>query len=483
MFNGAALPRFYLNDCEVSETDLAPDVTVLDYLREHQRKCGTKEGCASGDCGACTVVVARVNDSGGLSYESVNSCITFMGSLHATQLITVEDLQQDGVLHPAQQAMVECHGSQCGFCTPGFVMSLFALWKNAAELPDASLHDAIERYLGGNLCRCTGYRPIVDAAQRMLAQQDKKDQFELREAQIIRQLSAIDALTPVAQYYRPATIAALCDLRGRLPQARLVAGSTDLALEVTQKLVAQEVLIDVSYVDELDYFRREQDQLIIGAGLSLSDFTEAIEPLFPDIAALMLRFGSQQVRNRGTVGGNIANASPIGDLPPVLLALNASLVLQSSRGVRELPLQDFFIDYRQTALADDEIVAAIKVPVCGGFDRAPELKVYKISKRHDDDISAVCAVFCVLMEGETIAGFRAAFGGMAAIPKRALELEKSLHGQTLCEQTIKKGIDALAVDYQPISDVRASASYRSRVAGNLLYRLANDLADNAVVSA
>ncbi len=472
------MPHFYLNDTEVRETTLPPDLTILDYLRERQRKCGTKEGCASGDCGACTVVVARLDDNGALSYQALNSCISFAGSLHATQLITVEDLQEGSQLHPAQQAMVECHGSQCGFCTPGFVMSLFALWKNAAQLKDQSRHAAIERYLGGNLCRCTGYRPIVAAAEDMLAQTGLTDQFEQHEAQTIKQLAAIAPESDDNGYYRPATIDQMCELRRRLPQARIVAGATDLALEVTQKLVRFDALIDAGSVRELNHCQIEDGQIIIGAGLSLSDFTDAIEPCFADVAALMLRFGSQQVRNRGTVGGNIANASPIGDLPPVLIALNATLVLQSRRGVRDLPVEAFFLDYRNTALAEDEIVRAVKVPLRGGFARAPQLKVYKISKRIDDDISAVCAVFSVLMKGNQIEDISAAFGGMAAVPRRAALLENALRGQTLNATVIEKGVEAVGLDYQPISDVRASAHYRRRVAGNLLYRLADELIES-----
>ncbi len=469
------MPHFYLNDTEVLETALPPDLTVLDYLRERRRKCGTKEGCASGDCGACTVVVARLNDDGDLNYEAINSCIAFAGSLHASQLITVEDLQHEGQLHPAQQAMVDCHGSQCGFCTPGFVMSLFALWKNAAQLKDESTHASIERYLGGNLCRCTGYRPIVDAAEKLLATTVYADQFEQQKAQTIKNLSAISAQSDDNQYYRPADISELCEMRARLPQARIVAGATDLALEVTQKLARLDALIDVNTVADFNQCHIDGDHMVVGAGLSLSDFADAIKPVFPDVASLMLRFGSQQVRNRGTVGGNIANASPIGDLPPVLIALNATLVLQSSRGIRELSIEDFFLDYRKTALKEDEVVRAVRVPMHGGFDQAPQLKVYKISKRLDDDISAVCAVFSVVMSGDKIEQISSAFGGMAAIPRRASALEKICRGQTLNEALIKKGGEALERDFQPISDVRASAHYRRRVAGNLLYRLADEL--------
>lgn len=468
--------QFYLNRQAVTEASLNPDLTLLDYLREQRRKCGTKEGCASGDCGACTVVLARVSEDGStLQYDAVNSCITFAGAAHGAQVICVEDLQQDGQLHPAQQAMVDCHGSQCGFCTPGFVMSLFALYKQPVCADADALDASIEQFLGGNLCRCTGYRPIIDAARRMLQREDRQDQFDRLAQQTIKALTAITPIPVDNGYYRPATVAELCRLRSEVPAARLVAGATDLALEVTQQLRPLEALISVKSVTELNYFRIDNKEIKIGAGLSLADLATHMADRLPDITALLLRFGSQQVRNNGSVGGNIANASPIGDLPPVFLALQARVVLQSVRGSRELALADFFIDYRRTALAKDEIVAELIVPDNGGFSARPIFKAYKISKRHDDDISAVCAVFSVVMQGDTIQSICAAFGGMAAIPKRAPALEQALRGRPLSETLLQQGAAALATDFQPITDMRASAAYRKRVSENLLIRLANDL--------
>ena len=467
--------RFLLNNIIVEEDDLPADLTVLDYLRNYRQLTGTKEGCASGDCGACTVVVASVQNER-LHYESINSCISFVGALHGKQLITVEHLAQGKKLHPVQQAMVVCHGSQCGFCTPGFVMSLFSMAKQGA-VQSASARAHIDEHLGGNLCRCTGYRPIIDAAESVLqiGSDTSADHFSENESAVIKQLQSIQDTPSKDGFFRPKTLADIFLLREQYPEAPLLAGGTDLALEVTQKLNQYPAIICLKNVTELDYCRSERDYWQIGSAYTLSNFLSFFGALNPDIKRLLQRFGSTQVRNQGTVGGNIANASPIGDLPPLCIALGAQVMLASTSGERMLPLEEFFIDYKKTALQRGEIVSGLRIPHAAldtNDGENTQCKVFKISKRNDDDISAVCAVFCFQLDGERIKHIKAAFGGMAAIPKRALHLEKALLGQALTESVLAAAHDALAKDFQPITDARASADYRLQVSGNLLRRMA-----------
>lgn len=471
--------RFLLNDKVVEEVDLPADLTVLDYLRNRQQLTGSKEGCASGDCGACTVVVAAPVD-GRLAYESINSCIAFVGDLHGKQLITVEHLAQGDQLHPVQQAMVDCHGSQCGFCTPGFVMSLFSMTKQSDIKPGASLRQQIDEHLGGNLCRCTGYRPIVDAATLAInnSVDQPSDQFTENENAVIETLQSIKDESIQRNFHRPRQLTDLYALRKQYPDAPLLAGGTDLALEVTQNLKQYPNIICLKNIAELNYRRSIDDQWLIGAGYTLSDFLSYFGALNSDIKTLLQRFGSTQVRNQGTVGGNIANASPIGDLPPLCIALGAELVLESEHGKRQIALEDFFINYKKTALKPDEIVSELRIPhraLKTSADNNPQCKVYKISKRNDDDISAVCAVFSYQMDGDRIKEIKVAFGGMAAIPKRAIHLEDALRGKALTAAVLVAADSALAQDFQPISDARASAEYRLQVSRNLLRRLALEI--------
>jgi len=471
--------QFLLNDKLVVEENLAPDLTVLDYLRDHCELTGTKEGCASGDCGACTAVLVSIQDDR-LIYRSLNTCITFVENLHGKQLVTVEYLACEDKLHPVQQAMVDCHGSQCGFCTPGFVMSLYALWQNKKSVStDPSPRKVINEYLGGNLCRCTGYQPIINAARLALQSPVADDAEDVRHnpdnPETIRLLKSIAPAPQNDGFYRPSTIAEVCELRARLPAARLLAGGTDLTLEITQGLHKFTDIISLDSVRELSYCHGVGDEWRIGAGLSLMDFQGFFGPLSKDLDALMHRFGSMQVRNQGTVGGNIANASPVGDLAPVFIALNATLVLQSSGKERTVALQDFFGSYKKTLLGVNEIVREIRLPksVFSGDQSAEQsiIKIYKISKRMDDDISAVLAAFWLQMNNGIITDTRIAFGGMAAIPQRATAIESALRGQKLNAGTLLKAQQAVEQDFQPIDDARASADYRLQVSRNLLQRL------------
>ncbi|MGO2567181.1 MAG: xanthine dehydrogenase small subunit [Serratia proteamaculans] len=456
--------QFLLNQTLKNERAIDPNTTVLNYLRRDLGRCGTKEGCASGDCGACTVVLAEP-DGEQLRYRSVNACLTFVSALHGKQLITVEDLKQQGELHSVQQAMVDCHGSQCGFCTPGFVMSMFCLQKNGA----AYQREQAQQALAGNLCRCTGYRPILAAAQQAC---DNKtpDSFDHHQQQTLQRLQAIPAATPLAaagkRCLQPQTLEELATLYQQHPQAKLLAGGTDLALEVTQRHQDLPLMIAIGQIAALKQVSRQDDRLILGAGAALSDLYPLLADYHPAFGELLARFASQQIRNQGTLGGNIANASPIGDGAPLLLALDARLILHRGATQRELPLNDFFIDYRQTALQPGEFIESIVLPATAPAD----FRAWKVSKRLEDDISAVCGAFNLTLEQGIIRDARLAFGGMAATPKRARLCEQQLVGQPWRRATIELAVQALAQDFTPLSDFRASSAYRLLVAQNLLRR-------------
>ena len=450
-----------------------PTLTVLRWLREHAGLTGTKEGCAEGDCGACTVVLGEP-DGDAIRYRAVNACILFVHALDGKQLITVEDLAApDGALHPVQQAMVDAHGSQCGFCTPGFVMSLFALYKADAAPDRQTILDA----LAGNLCRCTGYRPIIEAAVRMHGS-GTADQFTAAQAADLALLKTIQRDETLAvedagrRLFAPVSVDALAALCVAHPDAVLLAGGTDVGLWVTKEHRSLDTVIYVGDVAALREIH-ERDGAIeigaieIGAAATYTDAFPVLARHYPDFGALLRRLGALQVRNTGTIGGNIGNASPIGDTPPVLIALGATVVLRHGDKERDVPLEDFFVDYRQTVLALGEFIQAIRVPAS-----APERRFgcYKVSKRFDQDISAVCGAFVVTRDGDKVSDARLCYGGMAATPKRAGGAEAALRGKPWNEATVRAAMVALDGDFAPLTDFRASADYRRRVAANLLYR-------------
>ena len=463
--------RFLLNRELRQEQQLDPNMTVLNYLRTQAGKTGTKEGCASGDCGACTVVIGEL-DGDAIRYKSVNACLTFLSSLHGKQLLTVEDLKDGDKLHPAQQAMVDCHGSQCGFCTPGFVMSMFALGKNVGQEAEKASKEEVQEALAGNLCRCTGYRPIVDACDAMF-ENAGPDQFDRDHDEIVARLKklTIDEQPSLVdghkRAFNPRSIDELAELYQANPKARLVAGGTDLALEVTQFHREIETLIYLGDIDQLKAVEVFDDRIELGAAAPLTDCYQALYADYPDFGALLHRFASLQIRNQGTLGGNIGNASPIGDSPPALIALDAEVVLRHGDNQRTLALKDYFIDYKVTAQQPGEFIEKVIVPraSANGIFRS-----YKISKRIDDDISAVLGCFNLQIDNGVISSARVAFGGMAAIPKRAEACEAALIGQPWNLETVERARAALAQDFSPISDFRASKEYRLLTAGNLLTR-------------
>ena len=463
--------RFLLGDEQRELTDIDPTMTVLRYLREFEGRVGSKEGCAEGDCGACTVVLAEVGHGAGgdaLTYRAVNACIQFLPTLDGKQLLTVEDLKSaDGALHPVQQSMVDNHGSQCGFCTPGFVMSLHALYQQGGSQDRLEIDNA----LAGNLCRCTGYGPIV-AAARAMTEYDAPAPGGLPEAEVIAQLKDWQVGDGVSldwqgrKYFAPRTTEALAAIYKHHTEANILAGGTDIGLWVTKQHRRLQTVIYIGEVEDLNNLEVVDGVLRIGAGVTYEKAITTINEHFPEFGEIMRRIGSRQIRNVGTIGGNVANGSPIGDSPPALIALGARLVLRCGPDSREMALEDFFVDYGNQDRQPGEFVERIDVPLAASDQM---FRCYKISKRFDQDMSAALGAFAVTLNDDgNVADARICFGGMAATPKRAAATEAALLGKPWTEATVLAAAGQMTNDYTPLTDMRARAGYRMKVAQNLL---------------
>ncbi len=441
--------RFLLNGRPETVADASPTTTLLDWLREKRGLTGTKEGCNEGDCGACTVTVAGIED-GQLVHRALNACILFLPQLDGRSVTTVEGIAAtDGTLHPVQAAMVEHHGSQCGFCTPGIVMSLYAAHRGGRRD-----HDDV---LAGNLCRCTGYAPIVRAAEAAAA--------DAVPGWLPDEVPGLAALETGATAERPTDLDAFADWYAANPDAVLVAGATDVGLWVTKGLRDLAPVAFLGGLTALQAIEADDTGIRIGAGVTLARLRGFVAGRYPAFAELIRRFGSVQVRNAATIGGNIANGSPIGDGPPALIALGATLTLRRGSARRTLPLEDFFLGYGRQDRQPGEFVESLFVPA-----QENRLRCYKLSKRFDQDISAVCGCFNVSLDGETVAAARIAFGGMAATPKRAGAVEAAITGRPWTLETVTAALPAFAEDFRPIDDMRASAAYRLQAARNMLLR-------------
>ncbi|WP_366658447.1 xanthine dehydrogenase small subunit [Fodinicurvata sp. EGI_FJ10296] len=457
--------RFLLNGAARCVPDVPRTRTMLQHLRLHERLTGTKEGCAEGDCGACTVMVGTPREGHGFDWRAVNGCILLLTEVADRAVVTVEGLGDNDTLHPVQSAMVESHGSQCGYCTPGFIMSMAA--HRAAGLPDTD--DAIHETLSGNLCRCTGYRPIVDAL-RTAAPAPLAADREADWSAALATLSADDRLdVPVSVDQLDAMLAAN-------PGLRLLAGGTDLGVAIAKDAADPGAMVPVSRIPELRQTEIDRDIVTIGAAVTYADALPILDEAAPAIAAMVRRIGSRQIRNAGTIGGNLCNASPIGDSAPALLALGATVMLRSARGRREVALEDFFTAYRQTVLTPGEYLEWIR------FRRPPAdqvYRVYKLSKRYDQDISTISMAASIDRSDGVVTGARLAFGGMAATPSRAPAAEAALTGTALDGRAVEAAAAALSRDFQPLSDFRGSAAYRMAAAAGLLRRLSLEVGADA----
>ena len=504
--------RFFHRGKVVEVSGAHPTRSVLDWLREDARCTGTKEGCNEGDCGACTVVIGELAGAGnvsgegavgGLNLQTVNACIQFLPTLHGKALFTVEDLKAQcemkrdpaqhekhavRQLHPVQQAMVDCHGSQCGFCTPGFVMSLWSTYEHHQAGGTQPTRQQLADDLSGNLCRCTGYRPILDAGQRMF----DLPAVRLDTAPAVAALTGLQreatftyaapwtgnlagaatasgtTLPRIDRYHAPKTLDELATLREQNPKAQLLAGSTDVGLWVNKQFRDLGDIIYVGDVGAMKVVEERGDTLYIGAGASLESAYGALAQRVPALTDVWLRFASPPIRHAGTMGGNVANGSPIGDSPPVLMALDADIELRRGEHVRWMPLSEFYIDYMKSHMQPGEFVQGLVVPLAA---MRRQVRVYKISKRFDCDISALCAGFAIELDGDIVKEVRLAFGGMAATVKRAAQAEAALVGKPWSQASVKAAKLALAQDFKPLSDMRASAAYRLQVAQNLIQRL------------
>lgn len=461
--------RFVLDGAVVEAEGVAATTTLLDYLRERQACTAVKEGCAEGDCGACTVAVGSL-EGDGIHWQAVNSCIRFVPTLDGTEVVTAQGVDaEDGTLHPVQQAMVDCHGSQCGFCTPGFVMSLFAHYVNSDGV--APSRESVLTALSGNLCRCTGYRPIIDAGLRM-ADYPAPARWSVADAGAPERVARLRGMQrshglSLPGFKAPLSLEAFAREYEAHPDALILAGGTDIGLWVTKQLRQLPPMLYLGSVAELKTIAPVGDALEIGAAVSLEQAFSVLKTHYPQLEELSRRFASRPIRNSGTLCGNVANGSPIGDAMPALIALGATLCLRKGAARREIPLEDFYLGYQKKDLGPGEFVEKIRIPLSGGFTY---FSLYKVSKRIDQDISAVCAGLAVTVSDGVVTAARLAYGGMAAVPKRAYHGEQALLGAPWNESAIDGAAAALAQDFTPLTDMRASSDYRQAVAANLLRR-------------
>jgi xanthine dehydrogenase small subunit len=453
--------QFHLNGQPVQVTGISPTTTLLNWLRQSGGLTGTKEGCAEGDCGACSVAILEPSAEGGVHWRAVNGCLVLMPSLHGQRVRTVEGLEIEGRPHPAQEAMVRHLGSQCGYCTPGVVMTLF----EATYRTDMDAEWKLDDQLCGNLCRCTGYRPIRDAAREVAGSCPSDDfQAEARACPLLRPALEYEAGTQ--RFFQPQSFERLWEILEAHPEARLMAGATDLGLDVTKRHVAFPCLVHVGQLPGMRAFGPAGDGgLRIGAGLPLSDLEALCQDGLPPLARMLRYFASRQIKNRATLGGNLCNASPIGDTAPILMAMGASVVARSRQGERRIPLDSFFLSYRKTALQPGELLVAVEVPP---IPVPVRVAAFKVSKRRELDISAVSAGMWVRVEEDRVAEIRLCFGGMAATTQRARKTEAQLLGGPWTDSAIEESIACLEEDFEPMSDQRASAWFRRTLAANLL---------------
>jgi xanthine dehydrogenase small subunit len=473
----SGIVKFVLNNeiCELNNPD--PNQTILNFIRTKLKKTGTKEGCSEGGCGACTVVLGELKKNE-IIYKAINACIAFVPALQGKQLLVVEDLvTEKGDLHPVQEAMVKYHGSQCGFCTPGFVMSLFSMYKNHNSYNNELIKDSI----AGNLCRCTGYRPIIDAA-KSLNKINKSDQFKKNKKNTIKLLKKINLKNIFIEnkgkkYFSPRTIKELKKVIKKNSNSHFLSGGTDLSLIVTKERKDINNIINLKDIDELDFIKEKNNNIEVGAATPLIKFEKFILKYYPDFNSVLKRYGSVQIRNVCTIGGNIATASPIGDTLPILLSLNSEIVIETTKNKKILPLKNFFLSYRKTRLKKGEFIYSIKIPIY----KNNVFKAYKISKRFDDDISSLCASFNLEIVNKKIKKAIIAYGGMAEIPKRATNCENFLNNTNLSLDSFEKAKNFLEKDFRPIDDMRATKDYRIEVAKNLLIKFFLEIKSNKLI--